>query len=157
MKKKLIILLLIIAFLVISISIIRGNRNVETVIDKDTSSVLNEDEKVGSKIELEIEKHDFGEMNFVDIVEHDFQIKNVGDTPLEILRLSTSCGCTSAEMIEGVQVIEPGKNATLRVTFNPSVHKDDQDLGNVKRIVYIKTNDNINPEVEIEISANVLK
>ena len=55
------------------------------------------------------------------------------------------------------KVIAPGQSANLLVTFDPAVHKDDSDLGDLIRIIYVRTNDPENSEVEVEITAKVVK
>lgn len=101
--------------------------------------------------------YDFGMIRYQDISVREFEIKNTGNENLEILRISTSCGCTKAKMSEDARIIAPGAVATLIVTMDPASHKAYFDLGPIKRVVYIKTNDKNNPEIEIELTANVLR
>src|SRR3989344_4008688 len=42
-------------------------------------------------------------------------------------------------------------------TSDPAVHKDDTDLGDINRIIYITTNDPNQPRLEAEITAQVIK
>lgn len=111
----------------------------------------------GPIIEVTPESYDLGTVVYGDVARHTFTVKNSGDEPLEILRLSTSCGCTKATVAEEDKVIAPGQSVDMLVTFDPAVHEDDHDLGDVTRVVYIKTNDSNNPEVEVEITATVIK
>jgi len=158
MKNKFFITTIILLLLVV-ITLIIINKPKSKVEEKNLNLVSEKKTVLikKPKIELEADKYDFGIVKLTDMVSHDFLIKNTGSLPLEIQRLSTSCGCTSAEMLDDIKTIAPGNSAKIRVSFDPSVHKDNPDLGDIKRIVYIKTNDSINPEVEIEISANVIK
>ena len=79
-------------------------------------------------------RYDLGTVIYGEVAEHTFVVKNSGDEPLEILRLSTSCGCTKAAMAKEDKVIAPGQSANLLVTFDPAVHKDDSDLGDRKEM-----------------------
>jgi hypothetical protein len=96
-------------------------------------------------------------------------IENEGDSDLVISGISTSCGCTSAVLtvrgrespVFGMhdnpqgwsETISPGETATLEVTYDASLHPD---VGPVLRIVYIRSNDPSDPEVEIELRATVV-
>jgi len=59
---------------------------------------------------------DFGDITATFRVGHVFKIKNVGDAPLLIQRVETSCGCAVASLADSA--IEPGGEASLRVTLN---------------------------------------
>lgn len=153
MFKKYILLIIIFIFIVIGFASYGY-----LAIDDDTYSV----KEVaiisgGPKIEIPLPVHDFGIVIYGDVVEHIFTIKNTGNEPLQILKLSTSCGCTSASVAEDDKIIQPGEDIDMLVSFDPAVHKDDSDLGELTRIVYIVTNDENNPEIEAKITANVIK
>ncbi len=113
--------------------------------------------KEGPAIEINEKSHDFGIVRYGDISEHTFKVTNMGTEDLEILKISTSCGCTKASVANSDKTISPGESVEMTVTFDPAVHKDDSDLGNLQRIVYVRTNDPANEEVEVEITATVLK
>jgi hypothetical protein len=97
-------------------------------------------------------------------------ITNVGTEPLIISSMDTSCGCTSAlilnEGIEGPKfsmashgtnpknwkhVIPPGESSQLKIIYDPNVHKDLQ--GTVTRSVFVHSNDPRNRRTEVRISA----
>ena len=46
-------------------------------------------------------------------------IRNDGESALFIRNITTSCACTMGEMVDGVDTIEPGKTALLKVSVNP--------------------------------------
>lgn len=48
---------------------------------------------------------------------HSFVIKNTGDGPLVITRITASCGCTQPEWTK--EPIAPGKTGNVKVTYNP--------------------------------------
>lgn len=60
--------------------------------------------------------YDFGSVPQGQRVEHEFVIKNEGDSDLIIQRLSPSCGCTAAAV--SANTIKPGATEKIRVTFN---------------------------------------
>ncbi len=99
--------------------------------------------------------HDFGRVRYGDVSHHTFTISNTGAAPLVIEGVSTSCGCTSAEV--STTDIPAGGSADLIVSFDPAVHKDDTDLGPLTRTIYVDTNDPEQPEVEAKIYADVYK
>ncbi|HLD28413.1 MAG TPA: DUF1573 domain-containing protein [Patescibacteria group bacterium] len=111
----------------------------------------------GPAAEVSPKTYDFNMVVYGEIASHIFQISNLGNQPLEILKVSTSCGCTKAAVAEADRIVAPGQSVNMIVTFDPAIHKDDTDLGPLTRIIYITTNDPNNPEIEAEITANVIK
>jgi hypothetical protein len=106
------------------------------------------------KIELSATSFDFGDINPTEGKRVEtFFVRNSGNAPLTIFSLSTSCGCTEAE-IDALE-IPPGEQAKLTVTYDPSVHRGIG--GKIRRIVYIKSNDPFHEEVELELTGNVLE
>ncbi len=98
--------------------------------------------------------HDFGDITqSAGIVSTTFTVKNTGSSPLSINRLSTSCGCTTAKMDESP--LMPKESREMTVTFDPMVHRDQ--FGKIERVVYLQTTDPKNPEIEIDITGNVIK
>ncbi len=81
-----------------------------------------------------------------------FTIRNTGGAVLSITTVSTSCGCTKADVEP--RKIPPGGQAQLTVTYDPSVHPDL--VGAFKRVVYIQSNDPIQAEIELELLGNAL-
>ena len=86
----------------------------------------------------ELEKFDFGKV-YKEKVSHNFTVKNVGYTDLEIRSVTTSCGCTTAALKsrDGKQInlngrkrasdkagykLAPNESATLTVTYDPLHH-----------------------------------
>ena len=62
--------------------------------------------------------HDFGTIGEADgLASHTFTIKNTGDGPLVITRITASCGCTQPEWSK--EPIAPGKTGKIKVTYNP--------------------------------------
>ena len=97
-------------------------------------------------------------------------ITNTGTKDLIINGLETSCSCTSVRVInDGVEGpkfsmaghgtnpenwatgIQPGKEAQLKITYDPNVHKDLR--GSVTRSVFIFSNAARNEKTEVRINA----
>lgn len=105
------------------------------------------------KIELSVNSFDLGDINPAEgIREETFSIRNSGGQPLTIFSVSTSCGCTEAE-VESTEIL-PGEQTKLTVNYDPSVHPGL--VGKIKRIVYIKSNDPKRKEVELVLTGNSL-
>lgn len=106
------------------------------------------------KIGISPASYDFGEIEFGKVVNYDFVIKNSGQAPLEIKRVATSCGCTTAKV--SLQTIEPGQSAELKVTYDTAAMGDGpHGKGNQERIIYIKSNDPKSPQAQVTLSAFV--
>jgi len=82
----------------------------------------------------------------------EFYVQNTGSKNLEIYSVSTSCGCTKAEVDD--EIISLGETTKLTVTYDPSIHPDL--IGKMERVVYVKSNDPKNEEVELTLVGNSL-
>lgn len=102
-------------------------------------------------IQVEPPSHDFGTIP-QEVVSHSFTVKNNGNETLVIAEVTTSCGCTTAEIDK--KKISPGDEATLTVTFDPIVHDT---MGKTTRTVFLETNDPKSPVKKIRIRAFVKK
>ncbi len=109
------------------------------------------DRRPPPRIEIIPSSYDFGAIPYR-AVERSFTIRNSGGSPLQITGLSTSCGCTRAEMEK--RELLPGEEAELLVTFDPNLMSE-RLVGKVYRVAYVKSNDPKQPEVEIEIRARL--
>ncbi|MBI4992688.1 MAG: DUF1573 domain-containing protein [Candidatus Magasanikbacteria bacterium] len=110
-----------------------------------------------SSLVVEPQDYNLGTVIYGEIGKYILQVKNTGGKPVKILRLSTSCGCTKAVMDEKDKEIAPGQTVKIEVTFDPAVHKDDTDVGEIKRVIYIGTDEPGNPEIEAKFNAIVIK
>lgn len=105
------------------------------------------------QIEITPKLFDFGEINYGDIAEHIFKVKNLGDKTLEIKKVATSCACTTAKITK--EKIAPQEEAELIVTYNTGLMSGAHAKGEQERIIYIKSNDPLNPQEEVRINAYV--
>jgi hypothetical protein len=81
-----------------------------------------------------------------------YSVRNDGDSPLIIEKISTSCGCTYAEVDS--DTLAPGETTTLRVTLYPV---EDNLYGNLTRVIYLRSNDPETPEAQVEFRVKILK
>jgi hypothetical protein len=58
-------------------------------------------------------EYDFGERDNSTEVQHTFQLRNAGDSPLTINRVLTTCGCTAASLKQ--KTLQPGESVPLEV------------------------------------------
>ena len=96
-------------------------------------------------------------------VSKQFTVTNTGESDLIINKISTSCGCTTVVLETAThttsqismdhgnlpsikEIIKPQDSAILTVTFDPDFHYV---RGSTTRIIYIKSNDPKQREIEI--------
>ena len=74
--------------------------------------------QTGARIASDELVYNFGTIGEADgYASHVFVVKNTGDAPLVITRVTASCGCTRPEWTKAP--IEPGKSGEVKVTYNP--------------------------------------
>lgn len=119
------------------------------------------------KIEVEKNFVDLGIIKVSDVKIQDFKFKNIGNKPLQILNLNSSCGCTTGQVIYKektseefgmhkqsgyITEIAPNEEAIMRLTYRPATMPV---YGIVGREVYLTTNDPDSAKVTFSIKANV--
>jgi hypothetical protein len=102
----------------------------------------------GPKVKFQEEKWDFGNVKEGQVKTHVFVFNNMGDAPLHIKRVRTSCGCAAALISD--KKVEPGKEGELKVTFNSRGYE-----GNIAKYVYFESNDRSQPVKQLQISASI--
>ncbi|HDQ73877.1 MAG TPA: DUF1573 domain-containing protein [Chloroflexi bacterium] len=103
------------------------------------------------RIELGETEFDLGEISSTGPVSQTFQMRNAGQGTLEITGVSTSCGCTTAEVDRSR--LGPGETATLTVTYDPQAHGGQ--MGRFTRVVYVRSDDPETPEANLTIRVTV--
>ena len=93
-------------------------------------------------------KFDFGEIIQGDVVEHSFEFTNIGNTPLVISKIITTCGCTAPTWPK--EPILPGKNGKIKIVFN-STGK----IGRQNKVATILSN-TANQKDRLFIMANII-
>ena len=101
----------------------------------------------GPRISFTENSFDFGEITQGAKVEHVFEFENVGNEPLILSDVRTTCGCTAPEWPR--DPIAPGKKARLKVVFN-STGK----MGMQNKVITVMSNAVNNPE-RVKIVTNV--
>jgi len=99
-----------------------------------------------AKLVLDTQNIDLGEIYNGEIVKARIPLKSAGKSPLTIVRISTSCGCTTVKRPQGD--IAPGKTEVLEVEFNSSGFR-----GKAVKYVYLETNDPENQYASVALSA----
>ncbi len=80
-------------------------------------------------------------------------LRNIGTSDLVIEAVTTSCGCTSAEV--SPTTIPPGESGMLIVNFDSGAHGPEAN-GPVMRQVFIVSNDSDEAEIEFRFTADVV-
>ncbi|MDR0982510.1 MAG: DUF1573 domain-containing protein [Culturomica sp.] len=101
-------------------------------------------------IEFEEKVHNFGEVaEKGGLVDYDFVFKNVGDAPLILTNVRSSCGCTTPSYPR--EPVAPQATGVIKVVYNPSGRP-----GNFSKTITVTTN--AQPAVNIlTIKGNVVK
>lgn len=103
------------------------------------------------RTELSETEFDFGEIPNTGPVSQTFQVRNMGQGPLTITGVSTSCGCTTARVDK--ERLGPGETANLTVTYDPQAHGGQ--TGRFMRVVYVRSDDPETPEASLTIRVTV--
>ncbi len=97
---------------------------------------------------------DLGTVIYGDVPETNFVILNNTEQVVVLTRVTTSCGCTQA--FPEKDVVQPGESINMKVTFDPAVHGDATDVGDLARTIYVETDHQNYPRLENTISATVI-
>ncbi|MBE0531393.1 MAG: DUF1573 domain-containing protein [Rhodospirillales bacterium] len=99
-----------------------------------------------------VERHDMGSIQKGQAASASLIVRNTGKAPLDVQSVSTSCGCTTAVMEP--TTIPAGGQGVLRVTYDSNAHAED--MGPIKRYVFIASNDPDEGDVRVEIAVDVV-
>ena len=124
-----------------------------TIYDLEGGTQAYREQRVG--LMLQPDSQDLGTVIYGDIATTTFTLTNSTPQPLNITKVSTSCGCTSAS-VEG-ESLKPYESTTVHVSFDPAVHKDDTDLGDLTRTIFIETDNPNYAKMSADITATVVK
>ncbi|MCA9255991.1 MAG: DUF1573 domain-containing protein [Phycisphaerales bacterium] len=84
-------------------------------------------------IAFETPVYDFGKAQAGTEVKHDYKFRNMGNGPLEILRVKPGCGCTTAG--EHTKIVQPGESGVIPIKLKPGDH-----AGPVSKRITVSTN-----------------
>ena len=101
-------------------------------------------------IQLSADEHDFGEIRVGDIVHTAVNVTNSGDTPLTIIKLKSSCGCTTPKI--STEKVPSKGSAELRISFDST----GLSAGKKTQTVYVHSDDPAQPVIKVRIFANVI-
>ncbi len=137
-----------------------------------SGSQLGATTSVGGKAEVPVTSFDWGTINYGGgDVTAEFDIANSGVAPLKLSEVSTSCMCTTAQVIINDQnspffgmhqksswigQIPVGGQAKLKVVFDPAFHGP-SGVGPVTRQIVMTTNDPQHPKLEFNLKGTVVK
>lgn len=85
------------------------------------------------KVEFEESAFDFGQVKEGAQVKHTFVLKNTGDAPVILSKVTASCGCTQPEFSKSP--VLPGATSEVHVTFN-----SEGQVGKQQKIITIQSN-----------------
>ncbi len=120
---------------------------------KAISPSTDQSKATGPEIEIIPKEHDFGQVKYGDLAEQTFKVRNLGKEDLEIVRVSTSCGCTTAEINK--EKLVSREETDLKVTYDTGAMSGSHAKGRQERTIFVKSNDPHNPQVEVMIYADV--
>ena len=109
-----------------------------------------ETEEEQPKAEAVEELFDFGEIYEGEKIQHVFKIKNAGTGVLKIFSMHASCGCTAAVVSDEDKELAQGEEGEVKVTFHSASKK-----GRQNRIVTVKTNDPVTPQLKLSLQGFV--
>lgn len=101
-----------------------------------------------ARIEFEVSDHNFGDVNQGEKVEYAFKFKNVGNLPLVLQNVLTTCGCTVPEWPK--EPIAPTGEGIIHVFFDSAAR-----LGRQNKVITIRSNSDTG-DFRLRISAMVL-
>jgi len=163
LRKPTLLAILVIGLLFLGLYFVYNSTNTNSV---SVASYTSQD-KERPVVKIGRELNEFGDIKVSDKKSYDFIVENAGKRPLQLSNISTSCGCTFAQVInEGkespefnmhskstyIAEIKPNKTAIIRVTYKPYVMPV---YGFVEREAYIKTNDPLMQDIVFKVTANV--
>lgn len=100
------------------------------------------------KLTLDTTEIDLGEIFSGETAKARITLKSTGTSPLKIVRINTSCGCTTVK--QPSTDIAPGESGVLEVEFNSSGFR-----GKSVKYVYIESNDPVNQYTSVTLAATI--
>ncbi len=79
----------------------------------------------------------------------EFKFTNTGNEVLKITSVRTPCACTVPKLTE--KEYAPGESGTLKITYHSGAS-----AGQIKKYVYVHSNDKVNPRVKLTIKAEIV-
>jgi predicted double-glycine peptidase len=114
------------------------------VISKPQQTDLGERPNVQVKEVL----YDFGYAKHLQTITHNFELKNIGSLPLEILEVSSSCACTAVLLSE--KIVPPHQTAKIESKFETKLNR-----GRQTATIKVRTNDPNTPVIHLTLTGVV--
>lgn len=120
-------------------------------------------------VEVKESSYDLGTINATDVREHFYTLKNIGKSDLVISQITTSCGCTSAYILQDGNespeftmhkksnwrgTIKPDETVQVKAVYDP---KTMPVTGKIERYITMASNDPISPSLEFKLIFTVVK
>lgn len=117
--------------------------------EKSSSTPPSEGTKpLGPRIEFETPSHDFGKVRAKEKFHYEYVFKNVGDQPLVISKVKTSCSCFSAESFD--REVAPGATGKIKARFESRSFR-----GKISKHLTIHSNIDATRRPRVSMSADV--
>jgi hypothetical protein len=91
----------------------------------EKASVVQHEQKDGSQVECKERVYDFGIAATGQKITHMFECVNKGKRPVQIVKVSTSCGCTAVLLAE--KVVPPGSQCKIRAVMDTISYEGKQE------------------------------
>lgn len=98
-----------------------------------------------------VESYDMGTVVKGELAVANLTVRNLGDGPLTIIAVSTSCGCTKATVTP--VVIPAGGEGSLHIEYDSAAHESD--IGRIDRSIFISSDDPDEDDVQIRFTVFV--
>jgi hypothetical protein len=103
----------------------------------------------GGKISFSETMWDFGHVPKTGIVSHTYLIKNIGADTLIIVKVRTTCGCTTTPLTQ--QKLAPNQTTDMKVFFDPRKIV----VSEATKKLQVISSDSIYPIAEVEFTAKI--
>ena len=100
------------------------------------------------RLVVEPPSFDFGTIKPGGVVQREFVLRNIGRAELVVDSIVSSCGC--AAILDNVQTLKPGGTTPLRLRLTAPAA-----TGKLQKSVLIKSNDPVQPSLEVKVQALV--
>ncbi|MBQ9253205.1 MAG: DUF1573 domain-containing protein [Bacteroidales bacterium] len=107
-----------------------------------------ENNQTTPKISIDKTYFDYGQVSQGGNGVAEFSVTNIGGGELVIEDIKVSCGCVVVEFDSSP--IKPNETKTIKVKYNTNI------VGEIKRSIVIKSNDNQNPKIVLRLTGEVV-
>lgn len=122
--------------------------NLSARIIQDFSNLTEKELNKAPKIVFASTDYNFETIKSGTVITYKFEFKNEGKQPLDILKVKTSCGCTTTTLSSNTY--KKGKTGEIEVSFNTSGR-----TGRQHKTITVITNDPQNPEITLNINGDL--